>query len=293
MVLQGSAILNVMVNSLGAMAKVAIVSAIGYACALFPRHDPFFSTVGLRIVSRLSNFVFLPALIIASLGATLSVDLLGRMGILVMFSFFTSVVSYMLGSTLGKFILNFNIPSEEEALDVHMNIPIYVSIGSPNIVSLPLMVLQTLCESQLVNAEYGGDRMLCFQDAGSMLFVFSIAWHLVFWGYGYQMLKGLKESADHKGFDQVNSDIMSPKSAPSLSSLSTGWTEASSLIQRAQVVLKDWITNVMFSPLLLSIYLGVTVGLVEPLRVSLFSGNMTALRPLGATSRSPLVSHLL
>lgn len=74
------AILSVMGTSFAAMAKVSIVSAVGYCCAIFPTVDPLLPVSALRYLSRLSNIIFLPSLIVVSLGSSLNIGLLARIG---------------------------------------------------------------------------------------------------------------------------------------------------------------------------------------------------------------------
>jgi hypothetical protein len=74
------AIISVMGTSFAAMAKVSIVSAVGYCCAIFPEVDPLLPVSALRYLSRLSNIIFLPSLIVVSLGSSLNIGLLARIG---------------------------------------------------------------------------------------------------------------------------------------------------------------------------------------------------------------------
>lgn len=74
------AIISVMGTSFAAMAKVSIVSVVGYCCAIFPEVDPLLPVSALRYISRLSNIIFLPSLIVVSLGSSLNIGLLARIG---------------------------------------------------------------------------------------------------------------------------------------------------------------------------------------------------------------------
>jgi predicted permease len=169
MVLQVSAISNVIINAFGAMSKVAIIAAVGYYFALYPKSDPYFSPKSLKYVSKISNSVCLPALIISSIGSGLSLALLSRMSMLIIFSIFTSIISFSLAATLGKMIDGKS----------NLYLPLYIAIASPNIVSLPLMILQTMCDEAIINADYSNDSIKCFNESSSMIFVYSIGTYYI------------------------------------------------------------------------------------------------------------------
>lgn len=75
-----SAIVSVLCTSFAAMAKISLISMVGYILSQHPVKDPLLTMQSLRYLSRLANMVFLPSLIITSLGSSLSVALLGRIG---------------------------------------------------------------------------------------------------------------------------------------------------------------------------------------------------------------------
>ena len=184
--MKSDAISSVILNSLSAMAVISIIAATGYLFAFYPKKEPYLCTSALKYASIISNNICLPALIISSLGSSLSINLLSRMGILLLFSFMTGVTSYTIGGTLGKFI--------DQDIS-NMFLPIYVAIGSPNIVSLPLIVLSTLCQQSMISSYFNGSQSQCFTEASSMVFVYSIGWHIIYWSYGYPILKTLNDDA--------------------------------------------------------------------------------------------------
>jgi predicted permease len=256
-----------MLDAFGAMTKVAIVAGVGYSCALFPRANPYLSPEALKYISKLSNDVFLPALIITSIGLGLSVELLSRMGILVLFSIFTSIFSYFLAATVGK-LIDGNLSN--------LYVAIYVAIASPNIISLPLMILQTLCGQNILNSDYNGDSSKCFADASSMVFIYSIGWHIVFWSYGFPLLQSLDAV-------QIQSDNRIIQTPSLISLIISGNISFQNLLERSvsnRAAIHKWIEEVVLSRLMISIYIGIFIGLIKPLQDLMFN-EMSPLKPFG------------
>ena len=246
-----SATVMVMVNSFAAMAKIFLVFGVGVLCAIYPKKDPLLPVSSLRYLSRLSNLVFIPALIIYSLGSALSADLLGKIGVLILFSLASSGVSFALGATIGKLM--------HEKNNDDLFTAVYVSIGSPNAISLPIMVMQTLCDSSTFNADFDNDTAQCFAAANSMMFVYSIGWHLQFWSYAFPLLQNIGNPA-----------AVEEKGAFSLAKLIKQYDFRDA---KRRDEMKDWVHRVLLTPVFLSIYLGMFIGLIPPLQAVLFRAN--------------------
>lgn len=73
---------------------------------------------------------------------------------------------------------------------------------------MPLLVMQTMCESTVVNKDYSNDPKECFQEATAMMFVFSIGWHIVFWSYGYGQLASLHHVQNEPYVEIIESDVI-------------------------------------------------------------------------------------
>ena len=95
-------IYSIILLSFYATFKVFIISAVGVALAFYPKGDPILPTKALRYLSRLTNIVLLPCLVTYSLGSTLSIPLMQRIGIVIPFGLAINAVSYLLAYTLGK-----------------------------------------------------------------------------------------------------------------------------------------------------------------------------------------------
>ena len=178
--------MSVCITALAAMGRIFMLCTVGFTCAQWPKNNPLLGKQTVQILSRLCNTLFLPCLIISVLGSGLSIDSLGRMIILFPFSLVNLGIGYGIAFTLGRLI-----HEDDELLFVANS----VALGSPNVVSFPLMVMETLCkQSEEIQLDFP-DSETCFVETSSMIFVYSIGWHLVFWSVGYPRLQTLNEDA--------------------------------------------------------------------------------------------------
>ena len=180
---------------------------------------------------------------------------------------------------------------------------------SPNDMALPIMILSTICDNDTINLDYGSSSKQCYTEGTSMLFVYSIGWHLIFWSYGFPILKSLKEEqllADTTAESSNSSasasapipiTLLSVSNPPQLlrdevdrdSSNSTnnrsshGSRINSSLSLCKLKVLQSllWLLSVLSSPAMMAIIVGVTISLIPPLQRMLFE-DMSIFRPLGS-----------
>ncbi len=114
---------------------------------------------------------------------------------LILFSFIVNLVSMLIVYIVGKYTIH----------DECMKIAMSVAMFSPNAISMPIMVMQSLCEQVIINHDYDDDSKLCYSEASSMLFVYSIGWHILFWSYGFNQLKRIptiiaKYNNDNKNY---------------------------------------------------------------------------------------------
>jgi len=233
-------IIEVFLVSLSAMFKVALISSVGILCSMYPKAQPLLNPMITKGLSRLSNFVLIPALVASSLGSTVSIPLLKRFGILSLLCVIIMLISYT--NTWAFKWLHEDNPKLFKAT--------LVSVSSPNAISFPLLVMRTMCEDSTVNADYGSDSNLCFQEASSMMFIYSIGWHCVYWSYGFPLLKSL------------DSAVVQP----------VGFIEN----------VREFTKNVLFSPSLLAIYAGILIAVIPNLQDLLFI-TPSILRPLGSS----------
>jgi predicted permease len=165
------------------MARILLISGTGYTLACYPKDDPLLSQGLLKPLSRLCNTILVPALILHSLGTGVTIDNLGRMAILIPCCAGIVGLSYFFANTVGRLF-------HED--DQHLFRAYAVAVGSPNAISFPMLVMDSLCkQNDKVNADFDGDTDLCFAEATSMLFVYTSAWFFCFWGYGFPVLQSL------------------------------------------------------------------------------------------------------
>lgn len=181
----GSNILEVFFVSLSAMFKVALVSAVGIACSMYPKGAPLLTPEISKGLSRLSNYVLIPALVASSVGSTVSIALLHRFGILILLCMIVMGTSYV--SALMLKCLHEDNSELFKATQV--------SVSSPNAISFPLLVMSTMCEDSIVNADFDSNSGLCFQEASSMMFIYSIGWHCVYWTFFLSRFERIRSSS--------------------------------------------------------------------------------------------------
>jgi len=267
-----------------AMGRIFLVSIIGYVSALYPKENPLLAPSTVKILSRLSNVLFLPCLIVYSLGSGLSLTLFSEMSILIPFCFLNEAIAYTIACTIGRII-------QED--DKELYTAVSVAIGSPNVISFPLMIMETLCkQSEQVRGDFLDDKT-CFVESTSMLFVYSIAWHFVFWGFGYPRLQTLlnpkiiaeepsnetNESAEQIELTYLNADAERGESPKVL------YSEEITARQRFANLRNEIcrvVTIVITSPPIISTCIGILLGVFGPLRDALFK-DFTFLTPFGST----------
>ncbi|CAM9817494.1 unnamed protein product [Discosporangium mesarthrocarpum] len=133
----------VLVASVLGLAKTLIIIAIGAFCAYFPRGAPLLTKGFMQSTSRLSNLLFLPALVIASIGSTLTPEAIAGSWHLLVANFFTHIISWFVAGVVGRIFLG------RDRLAAFR--PVRVAITFPNCVGLPLLLMESLCEQGIVN----------------------------------------------------------------------------------------------------------------------------------------------
>ena len=257
-------VVSVMLTSFLAMIKILLISLAGVAGATYPRANPLLPLKLLQQLAKLSNLIFLPCLIITSLGAIDSSNL-NRLGILIVFSFVINIASFFCINTLGLLVFNAKDP---------FFIAVCVAVGSPNAISMPIMVMQSLCEQAIINDHFESDAHYCYKEASSMLFVYSIGWHIMFWTYCFNRLKSiiaLQAAGVDETADQGTGDLR---------------MQLSSLLARAMAIRKDDVTHllaaIVLSPSMIAIVVGILISVIPNLQGLLFDVVTSPLHPLGS-----------
>ena len=275
---------QIALNAFSAMAKIALMSCVGVLLAKYPKQKPIMSIEFIQTLSKLSNNVFVPCLIVTSLGSGVNLDLLSRIGILILFCAVINLISFFFAHTIGWWLYG---RSKDE-----MYIALAVAIGSPNAISLPIMVLQTMCENDTINLDYGSSAKQCYSEGTSMLFVYSIGWHLMFWSYGFPILKSLKEKQLLAATTVESPTTLLPVSDPMLlredntnhnvsSSSSSSSSRICSSLKPKLLQAMKWLQSVLLTPAMMAIIVGVLIALIRPLQLMLFE-DLSIFRPLGS-----------
>jgi predicted permease len=267
------ATLSIMLNAFAAMTKIFLISAVGIFLAKYPAKDPMLPAIMIKYLSKLVNNVFIPCLIINSLGSAITAELLQRIGVLVLFCFVANAISYFFGYTVGRLL--------HGRSDDAMFIALTVAIGSPNATSLPIMVMQTMCDESYVKKDYGDNYQQCYDEANSMLFVYAMGWHLMFWSYGFPKLKAIKKRfyPDQSVSSAVVADINDGIAESQNYFLNDILTKIS--FRKNKIAFCDWLMTIFLTPAMIAIFIGVAIGLIPFTQIMMFK-EMSFLRPLGS-----------
>lgn len=214
-------------------------------------------------------------------------ELISRIGILLFFSLVINGISYIICDIIG-----YRIHGEENGdRNSALYIAIKVAAGNGNAISLPILVMQILCQDQLINADYDHDSEKCYDDATSMIFVYMISWFVMFWGYGFPTLESLKH------FENRNSLITTLRSRHN----STASEVASNLFQYYKKAILDTdnqqyvidkIKKIFINPAILSVIIALIVGLIKPIQEQLFTpeGHLSIIGASLETVGDPVVA---
>ena len=229
--------------------------------AVYPKGDPLLPDVALRNFSRLVTFLLVGPLIVVALGSALTPQLLSQYAILIPFCVFNMFFSNLLFRLLRP------LHQEGQALRTAS----MVATMSPNIISMPLMLLQSLCELKLIKDDYDGDSGDCFNEATSMLFVYSIGFNLLYWAVLYPVLMDVADGINNRETDSssIQSRVM------------TTWHYLEAFGEKA----KSTLSRAIMTPAMIGIYVGLFIGLVPGLRGLVFGEQVSPLTPVGGALR--------
>lgn len=267
------ATLSIMLNAFAAMTKIFLISAVGIFLAKYPAKEPMLPAIMIKYLSKLVNNVFIPCLIINSLGSAVTAQLLQRIGVLVLFCFVANAISYFFGYTVGRLL--------HGRSDDAMFIALIVAIGSPNATSLPIMVMQTMCDESYVKADYGNDYQQCYDEANSMLFVYAMGWHLMFWSYGFPKLKTIKKRFYPDASVSIAEVIESNEGMAESENYFLNDILTKISFRKNKIAFCDWLMTIFLTPAMIAIFIGVAIGLIPFTQIMMFK-EMSFLRPLGS-----------
>ena len=241
----------------------------------FPRSNPLLPAPLLKQLSRLSMFIFAPALIIYSTSSALNWSLFKKAIILFVFSICQNLLSLLVGR-LTRCLHP----------DRRFGRVIEIAVGTPNQLSLPIMVMLSMCKSSVINAEFAGPDLDAGEECGrtalAFLFVYAMGFYFTFWGFGYMALSRLSLG---RGEGEIMVEekkekygVGKPPTKPR--------PGVDGFLHLATVVKKAFLNHMM-----LAVYCGVGFSCIPGLQNLLYS-DTGVLRPLGdtvATVSDPLV----
>eukprot|EP00903_Cladosiphon_okamuranus_P007861 g7601.t1 len=170
-----------LITSVLGTARVFIVLVVGFAASKFPKMEPLLTKETCRCISRVCALLFLPALTIASTGATLSPTALKDAWQLVVSGSFTIVFSGLVAWAGGR--LFFRRPEDRRAFG-----PVGLAIAFPNSAGFPLLLMDALCEQDYIKSDFEDDAAECVTQATAMIFVYVAVWQMWFFGWGFHAL---------------------------------------------------------------------------------------------------------
>ncbi|KAG5188507.1 hypothetical protein JKP88DRAFT_304328 [Tribonema minus] len=129
-------------------------------------------------MGRLCNWLFLPGLVCASMGANLSTSLLLEYSPLLVADTVIRAISWVVITACEKLL-----PVEPRLFKAVKIAVLFCNVGS-----IPLLYMESLCDQDIVNADYDGSASECFAAATSMIFVYLITWHIWFYSWGFYEL---------------------------------------------------------------------------------------------------------
>ena len=158
---------------------------------------------------------------------------------------------------VGRYIIGNN--------DKVLLVAMQVAITSPNCIALPLIVCSTLCEQSNINSLYDS-QLECFGDSKTMIFIYSIGWHILYWSMGISRLTLLKTASND--IEDFNYNPIS--------------------IYRNFNVMAAYgfFQEVALSPTILATLMGLSIGLLDPIKNGLFLDPKSFLSPLGGAIKT-------
>lgn len=129
----------------------------------------------MKSIAGLATQILIPCLSVTTLGSRLSLDVLADVWPVVLFGLTNSIVAFMVGGLTA-------IPAKPP---LHFRRAYLVSCTFNNVVAVPLVMLQTLCDRPQLS-----DEEDCFERASSFVFVHLFGFSLTFWTIGVAYLTG-------------------------------------------------------------------------------------------------------
>lgn len=180
----------------------------------------------------------------------------------------------------------------------HQTAPLFTSIkiaaGNGNAIGLPILVMQILCQDNLINADFGHDSALCYNEASSMIFVYMITWFVMFWGYAFPTLQQLKHKESTSPVNVISAPSSTNKPMLMIDQFSHFVGRIPQFFENPQLKHHLWLTfkKVVINPPILAVMVALFVGLIPAIQQQIFrtSGNLAIVGSAIGTIGEPVVA---
>ena len=257
------------------MIVVILIASLGCLCAIYPRSKPLLGPEARRAVGELILRLVWPCLTIASIGPVLHVDkLLEGAGLII----WAVILVLSAAAITWCFAKMLNLDPVSTA--------VFALAGSfGNAASLPLLMIRTLCEQPVVVKQLG-EPSECLVSGAAYIMVFVVAWIIILFGVGVPILKLTIRNEKYRKREQSSVEHSSPSlfENPISDAYSASISSKRSVFQppplddlENEETQEKWWHNMKNtltqSPIIVSCYVGVFIGLVRPLSDALFTGS--------------------
>jgi len=294
---------SIIAATASAVGKTFIIGAIGYISVKLPKNRPFLPYSSINMLSRFSFNVLLLPLIYTGIAASVTLESLASLWLVLVASFVIICLSFLVASILAY--LPFLRVHEEEHFDA-----LRVAVSFPNIVAIPILMFPALCEYEVFH-EYGDIELssveeniaACELETNSVVFTYFFGFSLLFWTIGDRMLRNIAERHYNATNDNNENTILDTveetESFP-------GETERNTSLSLKNVVYKtvSYLGEIIkgISPRFIILVLAFITACITPLQEALFEPGgylrvigsaMESLSSAGATVATIIVGGAL
>ena len=149
--------------SASAVIQLLVVASVGTISARYPKAAPLLPPPVLRSLSQVSARYLIPCFIVHTVGSATDAKLLASSGLLIVAGIISIIASALFMLGWGRIA----IPMAQRESSLWRVASVASSYG--NIVAMPLVIINTLCQMDEVNEEFKGDADKCFEAGGALI----------------------------------------------------------------------------------------------------------------------------
>ena len=226
---------------------VILIVILGFLCAIYPRPRPLMRPDARRDVGELCLRLVWPALMIASIGPTVSPEHFAGFMTLLIWCLMECGVAGALSWCFARAL----------ELDPISKATFCLAGSFGNAAALPMMMMRALC-SQPVVKKHVGDIEACINYSFANIMIHMVAWNILFFSVGVPLLKNAVKSEERRKRAQDSGNDEDQDKTDAGMERGNLWRSA--------------LWRIMTQPPILACYLGLFVSLIEPLSDALFTG---------------------